>query len=195
VVLEGNVAEIPLSWRLLRENSVEHTGDTLIATAKRGRETVFSLRVPPLAPGSYVLEVTVDPRGELEEKDERNNTVARLVIRTGAVRFRCEGRKAWRSNASQHRTGNRTRAASARDRTPPAPRSTRSSSTASPRLLLQPSARLSIACRSRSGVRDAELACRHRGRSACTTLRWGSGDHGDRQRGGGPGPAVAAHNG
>lgn len=93
VGIEGNVDRIPISWRLLRENTVADSGDTLIPAARRSRETVFTLPIPALEAGSYVLEVTTDREGLIGEKDERNNkALYGLSIPNGrAVRFRCEG--------------------------------------------------------------------------------------------------------
>jgi hypothetical protein len=91
--MDGKVVEVPIGWRIIHRNSEVASGDTLIPTAKRGRDTVFSLRLPPLQPGRYLLEVTTDPEGIIDEKDETNNAVSHpFSVPNGApVRFKCEG--------------------------------------------------------------------------------------------------------
>jgi hypothetical protein len=91
--LEGRVEQIPIGWRLFNRRNEIAVGDTVVPASERGRDTVFTLRVPPLSPGSYLLEITTDPQGLIEESDETNNTVSYpFRIPNGApVRFRCEG--------------------------------------------------------------------------------------------------------
>ena len=91
--VKGKVEGIPIAWRIIARKTVADSGDTLVLPAKRAQDTVFTLRLPPLSPGNYLLDVIIDPHNVIEEKDERNNnaTFAFAIPNGAPVRFRCEG--------------------------------------------------------------------------------------------------------
>lgn len=91
--LVGKVEEIPISWQIIRGKTVTDSGDTVIVAAKRADDTAFTLRLPPLRPGNYRLDVTTDPENIIEERNEHNNRASYpFFIPNGApVVFRCEG--------------------------------------------------------------------------------------------------------
>ncbi|MBD3162077.1 MAG: hypothetical protein GF328_08220, partial [Candidatus Latescibacteria bacterium] len=91
--MEGRVEAIPISWKVLRQEEAIAEGDTVAIPALKTPEVAVTLRLPPLEPGPYLLETTVDPHNTIEERDERNNSVRfAFAIPDGSpVRFRCEG--------------------------------------------------------------------------------------------------------
>jgi len=90
---DGQLPQVPIHWTLYQADRPLAARDTLISTAKRGAETVFTLPVPPLEPGKYRLALTADRENAIEERDERNNDASfGFTVPNGKpVRFRCEG--------------------------------------------------------------------------------------------------------
>lgn len=86
-------AALPIAWRLQQGGTQIAVGDTLVPTAHRGGETTLTLKLPPLPPGLYVVDLAADPGNLIEEKDEMNNRAAfNLTVPNGSpVLFRCEG--------------------------------------------------------------------------------------------------------
>lgn len=90
---DGAQTPVPVRWSITQGPTTIATRDTLIDAAPRGLDKVFTLALPPLAPGAYLLVLTADPEGTFDEKDEQNNAIAfPLRIPNGrAVRFLCNG--------------------------------------------------------------------------------------------------------
>ncbi len=84
---------LPIAWRIQQGETQVASGDTLVPASRRNKETAFTLRLPPMVPGQYILELEADPENMIEEKDEMNNRAAfNLVVPDGSPAvFRCEG--------------------------------------------------------------------------------------------------------
>ncbi len=97
---DGSVPQIEILWKLQVGEETKVSGDTLVSGTSPTREKVFTLHLPPLAPGDYVLDLTADPNNQIPEKDEGNNRIRfALRIPNGKpVLVRCESSdgKTWK---------------------------------------------------------------------------------------------------
>jgi hypothetical protein len=107
---DGAINPIPIRWSITQGTTAIAGRDTLIEPPPRGLERGFTVTLPPLAPGMYVLLLTADPANAIDEKDELNNEVAfSFRIPNGRpVRFLCEGPEgsSWETRRIELNRGN-----------------------------------------------------------------------------------------
>jgi len=90
---DGAVNPIQVTWSVIKGNAPVAGRDTLIAPPVGKLEREFTVTLPPLPPGQYILSLVADPAGVVQEKNEVNNKAGfAFRIPNGCpVRFRCDG--------------------------------------------------------------------------------------------------------